>query len=144
MNADYYKIEPIENINFSPEDLKRMGIFFIDDLSQLQSAVDIFGIRMSIGTGLADHGFMLSLVGPIEDPFWALYSTKHNLEYVLDFRDGKNFYSITFVNGETKEETKIFDKIHVRENHVKEDIEYYINLDLEARNEHEVYSEILQ
>lgn len=140
MNLIYYAV-PIEDVSFSNGELIRMGILKIEGLENLKDSLITLGLEHSEEMSLEEHGFVLSKVGSINSDLWVVYSIEHSHDYVLDVISGKNFYKLI---EETDEGTIVaFNKVRLRESHIEEDMEYYINLHLDTKGSHLSSSEFL-
>lgn len=136
-----YFAKLVDNIEFSEDELRRMGIFFMDSLENVQEGLNklnIEGVRQD--SELVDHGYTLALVGPLNNTSWALYSVDLTFEFVSDVWNKKNFYTIT---RQTENGSKVvFNKVHLRDRKIEEDMSYYIELDLSQQEQpYEVFSE---
>lgn len=138
-----YYVQPAENVQFTKSELKRMGISFIDNLSKIEEGLINLGIESLDPDGeLVDYGYTLAHIGSFREESWVIYSTSLNFEYVSDVWHKNNFYVIS---KKTKDEDVIvFDKVHLRKDSIKEDVTYYIDLDLNrVSGQHEVYPNYL-
>lgn len=130
----YYAI-PIDHVQFTKDEIVKMGIYFLKGLSDLPLALSEFGVyNVDVDRDLIDYGYTLSQVGPLRDGInWVVYSKDLSPEFVSDVWNKKGFYSII---RETHDETvQVFDKVHLRKDHLNEDFEYYIKLDTKHQEE---------
>lgn len=124
----YYAV-PIENIEFSESELIRMGIVFFENLSNFSDGLAKLGINnVDSNRELIDYGYTLAQIGVLNNPYWVIYSKDLNFEFVSDVWNRKNFYTI--LKKTDAGNIPIFDKVHLREDYLEEDMSYYINLDL--------------
>lgn len=140
-NKETYYAVPIENVEFSENELKRMGIVFLENLDDLQGGLDKLGVySVDPRRELVDYGYALAQIGSLIHPYWVIYSINLNFEYVSDVWNRRNFYSVL---KETENGTvALFDKVHLRQNYLEEDMSYYINLDLNSQSsQYPVHSE---
>lgn len=124
----YYAV-PIENIEFSESELIRMGIVFLENLNSLPDGLAKLGVNnIDSNRELIDYGYTLAQIGALNNPYWVIYSKDLNFEFVSDVWNRKNFYTILKKTDDGN--IPLFDKVHLRENHLEDDMSYYINLDL--------------
>lgn len=141
---DVYYASHIENVEFTEGELRRMKIAFIDTLNDITPTLIRLGVQnFGPGSELVDHGYTLAQIGPLNNPSWVIYSIELNFEYVSDIWNKKNFYNIS---KDTIDGKKIvFNKVHLRERSMEEDIIRYIKLDNEYKNgPYDVFSEYIQ
>ena len=131
----YFYAEILENIEFSEQELKRIGISFINGLEELETGIKKLGIEnFDKSVSLSEYGLTLSKVGSIIDPTWAVYKSEVSFEFISDLWNKKNFYTLYSAEVDTPNDVKkIYSKAHLREGFIEEDMEYYVNLHLDSQ-----------
>lgn len=128
---------------FTEQELILMKIQFFDNLEDIEQAainlgVENFDKEVDL---LEGYGLVLSKIGSLSDSTWALYSAEKRFDYVSDVWNRKNFYIISL-----KTETgvkKIFNKAHLRQHMLTEDLVHYVDLHHELNSPHEGFTEYL-
>lgn len=141
-NALYYAhilIDP----EFSLNELNLLNIYFMSGLDKLNETIERAGIKVTNASQLADYGYVLSHVGKLGQSGFVIYPMNVNFGFVSDILNKKNFYSIS----KTTESGQkvIFEKVHLREQAIEEDLKYYIELDIQFEmGPYPVFSEYIQ
>lgn len=129
----FFYAEILENPEFSDQELKRIGISFINGIEELETGVKNLGVdNFDKSISLSDYGLTLSKIGSITDPTWAIYKSEVSLDFISDLWNKKNFYTLYSAEVSKPDTlTKVYSKAHLREGFIEEDMEYYINLHLD-------------
>ena len=135
-SEETFIIEEVVDVSFTEEEVFNLGIIFIDELDELDFAVEQFFSR-KISTEkiqLIDLGLTLSMVGNVDDPSWAVYKHTLSSELVSDVYNRENFYSIT-VN-KMGNEINVISKAHIRDDYFEDDIVHHLE-SLTSNQRHE-------
>lgn len=140
---ELYYAHEIVDPEFSEQELIRMEIQFFDNLEDVEQAainlgVENFNKEVDL---LEGYGLILSKIGSLSNSTWALYSAEKRFDYVSDVWNRKNFYVISL---QTKTGVKkAFNKAHLREHMLTEDLAHYVDLYRELNSPHEGFTEYL-
>lgn len=139
-----YYANLIEKPEFNAEELKLLNIHFMKTLDEINLILASLGITKITETSqLIDYGYALAQVGSLANPAWIIYPINFNFEFVSDIWNKKNFYVIS--KSTDKGSKIIFEKVHMRERALEQDLKHYIDLDIQFETgPYPVFSEYIQ
>lgn len=141
-NPDFYYAQLIEDLDFSDEELLRMGISFFDSYEEIiESLTQNEDSPLEEFEDLSEYKLTIGILGPMNNPKWVLYSMELNFELVKDVWNKENFYNITRQN--TDGVSLVYQKVHLRKNHIEEDMKKYIELDQNKTREYPIFSDFV-
>ena len=111
-------------VSFTDDELKKMGIAFIEDESELQAAASFLMDEKVTFDNLDLFGLTVTPIGTC-DLTWAIHKKELSTEYAKDIWNKNNFYTI-----KAHSENLVIKEIkraYLRSTHFNDDLKYYID-----------------
>lgn len=127
-----YEIRELEQRKRDRGELIRAGIVVMSDLLNIKNSALLLNVELNDNDELLSEELTITPLGTINNPMWALHDLDLEPEYVKNLHAGTNLYDLYLIV-EDRDPIVAMRDIYIREDSFQADVEHYIELDMNFR-----------